>query len=623
MKLFSFIFSFLHASEYTFDKRSGVLFKSLEDIYVYDSEVPTDIAILVTSPRQKFRNSEKADCGDVSTGLPPLKDNFFRLKKDKITSEAEFCTQAFDTFDDIVLSYIGSDLQFTDKYNKTFDKLVQERRGRKRVRRVAPIVVGGAAAVTVVASGGYTWYVDASSKGRDEEIRQEIEQERRRITALEEVVELMDGQLDAAVKKIKRSNAPIITWGGLDIPQDSLAVKEIFEGEGSSINQFFAETARDDGRALVKAALTLTNHRLPLFSSFLDSVKIQCMAIQTVDMEEARKFCNHFAFHTTRWDTNLRFTGIGLTTFTNENGTYPEHFRIKEVVMNLRIPIPRMKLIAKRYQAINLGFFGDDGLRWRLDLPQFLVQMPSNEIVAMNPSNCLHFTPSFACATSILEPNQCGESVLTHNNTRLCATVEMDSEKCGLYEDHERVFVSIKHPSLVEFFHQAPSKRVDRIDSFSKTIFAGALDCGPRILKISAGYKSAKAVSRVNYIAPIQIRPRNVEDEEIEEMGNKIDESFRKLSTMEQSFHIHRKSTIDLMKETAKTEIQDAKDWIYDNYFAPILGFLSTLATIVLLIIVAGCLIRFKCCRKQRRPHTVSPEMYRVNCSSNRSECSI
>ena len=247
----------------------------------------------------------------------------------------------------------------------------------------------------------------AYAQGRDALLAEEIAHERQRITALENVVELMHDELDLAVKKIKRSNAPVITWGGLDIPADDLAVKEILEGEGSSMNQYFAEQSRDDGRQLVKAALTLTNHRVPLFSSFLDSIKAQCMAVQTVDPEVAKKFCTHFAFHTTRWDTGVRFLGLGLTTFATDNGKFAEQFRIKQVIVNLRIPIPRMKLEAQRFQVINLGFFSPDGSRWRLDLPQFVGKMPSNEIVAMDPSLCLHFTPSYSCATSILEPNQC------------------------------------------------------------------------------------------------------------------------------------------------------------------------------------------------------------------------
>jgi hypothetical protein len=44
---------------------------------------------------------------------------------------------------------------------------------------------------------------------------------------------------------------------------------------------------------------------------------------------------------------------------------------------------------------------------------------------------------------------------------------------------------------------------------------------------------------------------------------------------MEKDFHTHQRSTIEIMKETARAEVQDAKDYIYENYFAPILGFLS------------------------------------------------
>ncbi|CAG5081808.1 Oidioi.mRNA.OKI2018_I69.PAR.g9966.t1.cds [Oikopleura dioica] len=225
MKNFAILLTFSFA-DYIFDRKSGVIFKELDDIYVFDSEIPRDIAIMVNSPRKKFRDGLNLDCGDESTGLLPKPDNFFGLNSSRITTESEFCTKAFDTFDQIVLSYIGSDLQFTERYNRTFDKLISQQRAR-RVRR-NPAAIGG---VAVVATGGYTWYVDSASRGRDEEIRQEVEHERQRITQLENVVELVKDELDLAVKKIRRSNAPIITWGGIDIPADEEAIKEILEGE--------------------------------------------------------------------------------------------------------------------------------------------------------------------------------------------------------------------------------------------------------------------------------------------------------------------------------------------------------------------------------------------------------
>ena len=110
MRIINFLFIVTSAYEYTFDRESGVLLKSMDDVYVYDSEIPTDIAIMIDSPRNKFRESMKADCGDRSTGLPPMEHNFFGLPEKRIDTESMYCTQAFDTFDHIVLSYIASDL---------------------------------------------------------------------------------------------------------------------------------------------------------------------------------------------------------------------------------------------------------------------------------------------------------------------------------------------------------------------------------------------------------------------------------------------------------------------------------------------------------------------------------
>ena len=76
------------------------------------------------------------------------------------------------------------------------------------------------------------------------------------------------------------------------------------------------------------------------------------------------------------------------------------------------------------------------------------------------------------------------------------------------------------------------------------------------------------------------------------------------------------------MKETAKAEVEDAKEYIYDNYFAPIFGFLSTLASLVLLIIVVGCLLKFKVCKK-KRPSMIVGGLMQPQGISSRSECSI
>ena len=164
------------------------------------------------------------------------------------------------------------------------------------------------------------------------------------------------------------------------IPNDAKAVRKILEGADQEINQYFATQSAAMAKEIVEAVLTLTNHRLPLNSVFLDAIKAQCIVYQTaVSEEQAKKFCNEFAFHTTRWDTKLRFQGFGLTTWNRKDGAdqNKENMEIRQIVLSIRIEIPRMKLIASKYTAKNLGYFKEDGSRWMIDVPQYLIVMPS------------------------------------------------------------------------------------------------------------------------------------------------------------------------------------------------------------------------------------------------------
>jgi hypothetical protein len=99
---------------------------------------------------------------------------------------------------------------------------------------------------------------------RDKLLTEEIELERRRISVLEDVVETVNDKLDEAVKRIRKSKRPIVSWGGLSIPDDAKAVKMIMEGADAEINQYFAHQSASMGKEITQAVLTLQNHRLPL-----------------------------------------------------------------------------------------------------------------------------------------------------------------------------------------------------------------------------------------------------------------------------------------------------------------------------------------------------------------------
>ncbi|CAG5080973.1 Oidioi.mRNA.OKI2018_I69.PAR.g9756.t1.cds [Oikopleura dioica] len=578
MILFTIIFATANSYNYTFDYSNGVLFQENEPLWTYDADIPVRVNVLLDSPREKFRRALNADCGEDYL-LESKPTNFFGRNGTDFNETTEDCLLGFRTFDEVIKSFMGEDLTISWRHKldssdrKSFnlfknaypedpltyeeylknglpknpvrprqlfssfkeaypnDPLTYEEYLKKglpknpvqtRNRRAAMAggaVIGG---VAIAGSYVYTGVVDAKSRARDAVLAAEIELERRRIEKLEEVVETVNDKIDEAVKRIRKAKRPIVSYGGLTIPNDAKAVERILEGADAEINQYFASQSAAMGEDIVESILTLMNHRLPLNPVFLDTIKAQCIVYQTVPEEQARKFCNAFAFHTTRWDTRLRFVGLGLTTWPRKDGNAQ----------------------------------GKDDLEIR-------------------------------------------------------QTQEIDNTKCGYFEDSTRAFVSIRQPGIAQWFHHHPSESVNKVDSFKRTHFAGALNCGPQILRISAIIPGTREVDSVmTYIQPIQVRMRTVQDDEMDEMNARIAKNLHTVKEMGNTMIEMNLTTLELMKRTAATESRNAaetaKEYLYKKFIAPIMGTLGTLSSIVLITLAIYIII--KCNSRRRRRHETPKE---------------
>lgn len=519
--------------EFVFDKSNGIVFRKEEPIYTFDSEIPARINIMVPSPRQVFRTSLQADCADTSQGLPPMGRNFFNIDgsipelEENLQHLSETCSEAFNIFDSMILSLVKNELVFTEDYKpelhekqKTKPKLMRRETSarRRRRREVVIATIATVAAVGMVANLGYTATVDVKSKQRDELLEKKIDEDRQKLASLTTVVELLDESIDEVAKMMRKSKKPIITFSGIELSADDKMKERMVDTDPNSLNDFFADYSQRIGRETVRAVMLLTTQRMPLFSKFILSIRANCLAIQEIeDTYLAKEFCLAFALHTTRFDTSLRFAGLGLTKFDNDQ----ELFRIKEVILAMELKIPRLRLKADRYSVANLGYYKPDNTRWKLNVPQQLIVMPSKEVLSMSPSLCLKFSPSYACDVSSLEPSTCGESLLTSNTTRLCETREVDSQKCGYLETHDRGFISMAKKSVVNFFHHHPSKELQQIDTFEKVKYPGAVDCGPTVVRVNAGFGEVNFTSRINYISPIKIQVTNIEEYRYQELENR------------------------------------------------------------------------------------------------------
>jgi hypothetical protein len=619
------------------------------------------------SPYLQFRTSFNGDCGDRSNGLIPMQNNFFGLSQDDpaMKNIAEHCETAFRVFDDILLDLINADLLFTEAYSRTLDEMNDARRSAdtqkeakdttdkkkrsrrslaseskissppnsinqnvterpaRKVRRKRQVLIG--MGVVIAATSVHSLISDVGSRNRDKAIIADLEVNRKAISELSQSLELNTEMIEDLAKQLKRSQAPIIVRGGMQVPHNDMMHKNVLDGNPQSTINYFATYAQNYGKEMVRSLLQLTNHRLPLYGTFIDTIRAHCLSVQTIaDRLQAQEFCLGYAYHVTRWDTDLRYLGVGITTFDvadNTTTTTPSKLRIKEVVINLRIEIPRLQLKAERYRVVNLGYFQDQATRQRIDIPQFLVKMPSSEVLEMNPSLCLRFTPSFSCSSTSLQANQCGEQLLARNNTRFCNSIPMDPQKCGLYETNDMAFVSMRQKSTVQFFHHAPSIQINKIDSFKKTIFNGALNCGPVILKVTAGIESKTSITKINYIAPVKIRVTNIEEERLRIFESQQSHHQDMInSAIQERTKIN--STVQTIYEAGKNEVQHLSDLVH-GWAAGLMGWLTGITTLVLIIAVTLIIVKIKASKKKTTNHIILGNYQQPKHESNRADATL
>jgi hypothetical protein len=177
-------------------------------------------------------------------------------------------------------------------------------------------------------------------------------------------------------------------------------------------------------------------------------------------------------------------------------------------------------------------------------------------------------------------------------------------------------------PGIAQWFHHSPSEKVMKIDSFKKTPFSGALNCGPQILRISAiiPEKEKTAESMIHFIQPQQIAMRTIQDDEIDAMNELIKTNLASVEEMGNTMLKMNMSTLEMMKTTAivesKNAAEEAKDYIFQTFIAPLIG---TLGTLIGLVIIAVLLYVLVCQRKKKRKTMILGGLSRTN----RSECSM
>jgi len=197
----------------------------------------------------------------------------------------------------------------------------------------------------------------------------------------------------------------------------------------------------------------------------------------------------------------------------------------------------------------------------------------------------------------------------------------MDPQKCGIHETNDIAFVSMRQKSTVQFFHHSPSIQINKIDSFKKTIFNGALNCGPLILKISAGIESRTEITKINYIAPVKVRVTNVEEERLKTFENKQSHhQFMINSAIQERHKIN--STVKTMFEEGKNEVKHLRDLVH-GWAARIMGWLTGITTLVFIIGILLIIVKVKSSKKKTTNRIILGNYQPPQLASSRADATL
>ena len=140
--------------------------------------------------------------------------------------------------------------------------------------------------------------------------------------------------------------------------------------------------------------------------------------------------------------------------------------------------------------------------------------------------------------------------------------------------------------SKINYFHHHPYVMLNKIDSFRKEKYGSAIDCGVTVIKVNAGFEIERVTSRINYIAPINIKVTNIEEHRYLALENRTHQAIK------------NNHNLKMTDQRLDTKISAVEAKVMD-FIHGITGWISGLSSIVLLLLVGILLYKFRCCKKE------------------------
>ena len=468
-------------------KESGTAFEMPDStINFYDDQPRVTINVIDPSPRVLLNYTDYALC-----------DKSFRV------NSRPLCEHQFDMYDKQVLELLELDLILKKKkdllskrYGENVDApitkieniheddlktILQEMKHTLRFRRAAPAVIAGGAAIAVGSFAGGYFGAKSVAMENIEIINKELDQHKDAILRLSKVININEKNINKIAQQLK-ADPNVILSSNFELPFDiqyrAALTKTDFRALRGDISNslHISDLTTSEYLKFKENGLTLQNHRLPLTKNFLLAVRTKCLSLQSTVGQIEEKFCNDLAFYSTRWDTGLRFHGVGIV-YIDEEQTM-----IKDVVYSSSIDIPVLQgQPLQKVTILNLGRFINLNEVKTVRLPTHAVLTKSNSIRPLELSSCKQSAELTVCPSwAISLFSECLHSIYNGSLSTSCTTEITPVKSTCVGQVHDNfVLVSLPQPLVLHYaIHGKSAIPVDSFDIINRTDTKGQILCG-------------------------------------------------------------------------------------------------------------------------------------------------
>ena len=477
---------------------------------------------------------------------------------------------------------------------------------RNRSKRGAGLLLGAGLISVGTAVAGY-FIGDAQSDIQMQQVREDLKKHNQAILDLNLAVQISENSIADVASMLKIEPSLVLT-GETSLPFDinfeSTQVKE-----GNMNTRYDVANALHISRLnsaeyikMQNYVLNLQNSRLPLDKTFLLALRAECLALQEGSSPRETRFCNDFAFHSTRWDSGLAFNGIGLT-YIDQDETM-----IESIIYSLTTTIPILyEDNLEQMDIINLGKFQSPEVIKRITLPTSSVITKSGVIHPFNKKRCIELTSSLVCPTKAIDTyDPCLHAIYSGTISESCDVEKIPSQTTCIGEIMEKfAIVTLSKPALVHYDvqknrHMHSTQSIQEFGIVNRTTVNGAIFCEtsstahvPPELQIPRRKTTTSNYTvEVIFTTSDHMTKMNTSEDRLQSLETIMHKQSEKLSTSTKKLNDHHhntNSTIHVFKEKMKTALSTVpskiKSGIYD-FLLPIFTPIAAIAITAFIILV-------------------------------------